>query len=177
MSHKAEVQLLEAGAKEAAAIQTFLETLAAETDTIVMERSLHKEDIPALAAHLEANQWRMDQFCFVAMLEDQVIGLVNIQTPTDDSRKHIGDVFIGVAEAFRGQGLGKALLEEAIDWAKEMGVLLKLSLSVQVENTPALALYQSLGFDIEGREIWGVRTPSGELRDLYHMAKRIGTEE
>ena len=48
----------------------------------------------------------------------------------------------------RRRGIGTALIEEAIDWARAPGVA-KLELHVFPHNEPAIALYQ-LGFEEEG---------------------------
>ncbi len=53
---------------------------------------------------------------------------------------HIGDLFIAV-ENHTGQGLGRILMEEAIDWASQSGVIHKLALS-QTEMNEAVHLYQ-----------------------------------
>jgi ribosomal protein S18 acetylase RimI-like enzyme len=51
-----------------------------------------------------------------------------------------------VAEAARGAGLGRALTEAVIDRARERGCR-RVELDVNTENTAALALYRSLGFE------------------------------
>lgn len=54
-----------------------------------------------------------------------------------------------VAEDNRRQGVGKALVERAIENCKANGASF-LSLEVRRSNTAAIALYSGLGFDIEG---------------------------
>jgi GNAT superfamily N-acetyltransferase len=55
----------------------------------------------------------------------------------------IEDVF--VAEPARGSGLGRALVQAAIDRAAERGCR-RVDLDVDTDNAPARALYASLGF-------------------------------
>ena len=50
---------------------------------------------------------------------------------------------------FRRQGVGRALLEAAVEWAPEHGVA-KLELHVFPWNEAAIALYESFGFEREG---------------------------
>ena len=61
------------------------------------------------------------------------------------------DVF--VREAARGTGLGRALVEAAIERARERGCR-RIELDVDEANGPALALYHSLGFagDVKARK-------------------------
>lgn len=57
---------------------------------------------------------------------------------------------IGVARAWRGQGLGRALLEEALAqaraWQRE-----RLLLEVRAGNHAAIRLYEAAGFCVDGR--------------------------
>ena len=54
-----------------------------------------------------------------------------------------------VSEACRRQGIGKALVERAVEHCKANGASF-LSLEVRRSNTAALGLYNAFGFDIEG---------------------------
>lgn len=65
----------------------------------------------------------------------------SVWTSSDDA--WIEDVFV-TGEA-RGTGLGRALVEAAIERARERGCV-RIELDVDEANTPALTLYRSLGF-------------------------------
>lgn len=56
-----------------------------------------------------------------------------------------------VARDHRGRGLGRALMEEAIAWARHARVE-KLWLGVFGSNRPALSLYRTLGFVADGAQ-------------------------
>ena len=49
----------------------------------------------------------------------------------------------------RRRGIARALLEQSVDWASSVGVS-KLELHVFPWNEPAIALYESFGFEREG---------------------------
>lgn len=53
-----------------------------------------------------------------------------------------------VAEPYRGQGLGRRLMEAAEAWARRQG-LPRISLSVGAYNTIGQRLYESLGYQVE----------------------------
>ena len=59
------------------------------------------------------------------------------------------DLGLMVAVAYRRRGIGRALLEQAVTWARAAGVH-KLELHVFPWNEPAIALYESCGFVREG---------------------------
>jgi RimJ/RimL family protein N-acetyltransferase len=54
-----------------------------------------------------------------------------------------------VAKEERGRGVGTALLEAAVKWARSAGVR-KLELHVFPWNEPAIKLYEQFGFEREG---------------------------
>jgi ribosomal protein S18 acetylase RimI-like enzyme len=54
-----------------------------------------------------------------------------------------------VAVGWRRRGIGRALLVQAVDWARAVGVR-KLELHVFPHNGPAIALYEDFGFRREG---------------------------
>ena len=63
----------------------------------------------------------------------------------------VEDVF--VTEACRGHGIGKALMTAAIGHARRLGCA-RLHLDANSTNSPALALYRSLGFS-SASSSWG----------------------
>lgn len=79
-----------------------------------------------------------------------------------------GEIGMFVAQDRRGRGVGSALLEAAIVWARANG-LHKLTLGVFPHNGAALALYRKFGFVEEGRRVKQFRRSSGELWDLIEM--------
>lgn len=57
---------------------------------------------------------------------------------------------LAVKEAFRGKGIGSALIWDIITAARDSGIT-ALTLEVNENNTPAIALYNKFGFCVEGR--------------------------
>lgn len=57
---------------------------------------------------------------------------------------------IGVDQASRGQGVGREMLACLITQLKERGVS-RLMLEVRASNTPAVSLYESCGFVLDGK--------------------------
>jgi ribosomal protein S18 acetylase RimI-like enzyme len=61
-----------------------------------------------------------------------------------------------IHEKYRGQGLGKALLNEALAWVKQKGAT-RAQLLVDIENAPAVGYYKHLGWEktqLEARKIF-----------------------
>ena len=69
---------------------------------------------------------------------------------------------------FRGQGIGRRLMQRTIDAAFAFG-LTRIKLTVREANVNAIALHKSLGFDIEGLHRNAVCI-DGQYENLYSMA-------
>ncbi|MFC2160753.1 GNAT family N-acetyltransferase [Acidobacteriota bacterium] len=73
--------------------------------------------------------------------------------PRDKGSKHMRLHMLGVDPEFQGKGLGKKLLQAAFYRLKKQGVK-TFELTVDSENTPAVSLYDSLGFILMSRSVW-----------------------
>jgi RimJ/RimL family protein N-acetyltransferase len=80
----------------------------------------------------------------------------------------VADLGMLVAAGWRGRGIGRALLAEAIARARAAGAH-KIALQVWPHNTAAIALYERFGFEREGYLRRHYRRRSGELWDAVVM--------
>jgi ribosomal protein S18 acetylase RimI-like enzyme len=76
-----------------------------------------------------------------------------------------------VAAHARRRGIGRALLEQAVEWAQE-GDVRKLELHVFPWNEAAIALYEGFGFEREGYRKQHYRR-GGEFVDAILMAYEV----
>ena len=86
---------------------------------------------------------------FVAEEDGRVIARLSLARDPHPASSHVADVGLMVAVSHRRRGIGRALLEAAVEWARGAGVR-KLELHVFPYNEPALALYEAFGFLREG---------------------------
>lgn len=84
----------------------------------------------------------------------------------------VADIGMLLIDGWRGQGLGSALLDAAIDWASSAGAH-KMALEAWPHNTAALRLYRRAGFVQEGLKRRHYRRRNGELWDAVLMGRRL----
>jgi putative acetyltransferase len=80
----------------------------------------------------------------------------------------VADLGMMVADGWRGRGVGSALMEAAIAWART-STAHKVALSVWPHNEAARALYRKFGFVEEGVLRHHYRRQSGEIWDAVVM--------
>lgn len=85
--------------------------------------------------------------------------------------KHVGELGMGVAKEFRGTGVGSALMDYAVKWAKRKK-LKKIALSVFSTSRVAIRLYEKFGFVREGVRI-GQFVIEGEYVDEVMMGRAL----
>jgi RimJ/RimL family protein N-acetyltransferase len=86
---------------------------------------------------------------FVAEASEGVVARLSVARDPHPSSYHVADLGLIVAAGYRRRGIGRALLRQAVRWAEGAGIA-KLELHVFPHNAPALALYESFGFEREG---------------------------
>ncbi len=85
------------------------------------------------------------QRVFVIEADGNILGSLNLKNLFHGTL-HRAQLGMGLEAPLRGQGLGKQLVEFAINWAKSQESLVWMDLSVFAHNTPARKLYVGAGF-------------------------------
>lgn len=104
---------------------------------------------------LEERDWiqkfdSMNSLLLVAACNNRIVGSADFHRGRQPKSSHVVELGMAVRRDARRQGLGRAMLREGVEWARSEGVQ-KLSLQVFATNQPAIGLYRSLGFEVEGR--------------------------
>jgi RimJ/RimL family protein N-acetyltransferase len=122
--------------------------------TVVAEgRYVRTEEVTLTVRHYRRrfrHSWTSEEAELVAVEGTCVIGHLNVSREESPATRHVASLGMSVVPDRRGQGVGRALLQSCLDWAREFGVE-KLALSVYPDNERALGLYRKMGFVEEGR--------------------------
>jgi len=87
-----------------------------------------------------------DHDAFVAVHNDEVIGWIGLTYSFSlESAPHCEIRGLVVSDKYRGQGVGKRLIDRTKQWAKEKGVD-KLRLRCNVKRTATHLFYEHIGF-------------------------------
>lgn len=108
----------------------------------------------------------------LAFLSDKLIAATDVHMK-DKTEQHVGILGISVAKDFRGEGLGKLLLNLILKEAEKKILKLKiLTLEVYSTNIIAKKMYEKFGFMEYGRLPKGI-IRNGRFEDAILMYKNI----
>jgi ribosomal protein S18 acetylase RimI-like enzyme len=132
-----------ANPSHAAAVVSVIDTYASDPTggAQPLPADVRERLVPALRAHPTT-------LVLLALAGDEPVGIAVcfFGLSTFKARPLLNIHDLAVVPAYRGKGLGRALLRAVEEHARRKGCC-KLTLEVQDDNTRARGLYQSFGFD------------------------------
>ena len=161
------ISVREATPSDAAALLAHLKALVAEPGINIPLRpeevttTLDQEK--ALLADIAESA---NAIMLVAEAEGAIVGELSLRAISPRRAvKHVATLGMSVSQAWRGKGVGSALMTDVIAWAPSAGIK-RIELYVYARNAPAIALYEKFGFAIEGRRKGFIREGDEYLDDL-----------
>ena len=105
---------------------------------------------------------------FVALLDGVVVGWCDVLPTHGEARAHVGTLGMGLVAKARHIGIGAKLIDATLSKAWRKGFS-RIELTVRTDNANAKALYERVGFTVEGlnRNAFFV---DGKFYDTYSMA-------
>lgn len=136
------------------------------------EEILLKDEIDYLNSQLKKVEAKK-AITLLVFADNKLIAIADINM-LDKTEKHLGALAISVAKDFRGEGIGKLLMELLLKEAeKELPGLKIVTLDVYQANSIAQNLYKEVGFIKYGMLPNGV-TRNNTFEDRILMYKNIG---
>ncbi|MGZ6023330.1 MAG: N-acetyltransferase family protein [Rhizomicrobium sp.] len=108
-------------------------------------------------------------FNLIAIDGGRVVGMVDLHAGLKAHENHAAKLGISVAKDWRGKGIGRKLMTEAIAKTRTWEGFCRIELEVVPWNPNAIALYESLGFVREAVKRKGVNL-RGKPEDEFQMA-------
>lgn len=124
----------------------------------------------------EARPWWMESppgRTVVAVEDGVIVGSAKMGPNRPGRGGHIATASFLVDPAHRGRGVGRALGEHVLDWARAEGFRgIQFNAVVEV-NAPAVHLWRSLGFEVIGTVPESFDYPEEGLVGLHVMYRRL----
>lgn len=162
------MRIREATAADWPAIWPFLHRIVAAGDTFTFPADLGE----AAARDI----WLLPEpHRTVVAVDDagQVLGTAKMNANQMGNGAHIASASYMVAPEHSGQGVGRALVEYSVEWARAAGFRGMQFNAVAASNVYAVKLYESLGFEIIGTVPEGFRHPEQGYVGLHIMYRPL----
>lgn len=143
------MRIRDAVPEDAAKLVGLRRSLSDETDFMLYGAGEYRSTEQEVASQIVRAAQVPTNRNLVAENDDALVAFLAIIGSPVPRTRHAVYLALGVLRAWWGQGVATDLLKEALRWAPTVGVS-RLELSVMTTNTRAFALYQHLGFKVEG---------------------------
>ncbi|GHI00818.1 GNAT family N-acetyltransferase [Neobacillus kokaensis] len=142
-----------------------------ESEYMLMEPSERQLTIEQQVQRIASFQKSNNSTIFVAEKDHRLVGYMFAIGGMAKRTAHSAYLVIGILKDFRGRGTGTKLFQQLEEWALVNNIH-RLELTVVTGNGAGIALYEKMGFKIEGRKQHSLLI-NGEFVDEYYMAKLI----
>lgn len=164
------MKIREADATDAQAVLNLFYNLDRETDFMLLEpdeRDTTSEEQQNIIAVFSKSSHR---FMYVAG-QDDIIGFCVLIGNQNARNSHVASLVVGVSKIYWGQGIGSALVKQALMQASSTGIR-RVELTVRKDNISAIALYEKFGFVKEGVRRHSLLIAGRLISEIY-MAKLL----
>ena len=155
--------------EDASGFLTLNHQLDDETQMMLLESNERTTTMEQIQRRIEFTVQQDNEAVFVAEVDGGLVGYASVIGGQLCRTAHKASIVTGVLQSYVGRGIGSKLFETLIEWA-EVSPLHRLELTVMTHNTPAIALYQKFGFQIEGTKRQSLKVADTYV-DEYIMAR------
>ncbi|WP_423800979.1 N-acetyltransferase family protein [Neobacillus sp. SAB-20_R2A] len=156
---------------EAENLTSLIQQVEAESAYMLMEAGERRTTAEQQRKRIESMKTSENSTILVAENGGTLVGYMFVIGGTARRTKHSVYLVIGILKDYRGQGIGTKLFERLDQWAVSHKIH-RLELTVVTRNEAGVALYNKMGFEIEGTKKHSLLI-AGEFIDEYYMAKLL----
>lgn len=140
----------EAEASEAEEMIRYVTAVGAESDFLTFGAGEFKTSVEDQKKFIISSRDADNQVILIGWVLNEIVGCVVFRAGKWQKVKHTGEFGISVSKKSWGLGIGTLMMEALLDWAKGTRVIRKINLRVRSDNNRAIAVYEKLGFKVEG---------------------------
>ena len=150
-------------------IINYSKILFASTDQVLTTLEEYTITVESEKQWIEKINGDPNSLILIAEMNKNIIGLLFFISNSKKKISHTGEFGVNVHPKYQGKGIGFALLENLLKWARQNEQIEKLFLQVFASNERAIKLYEKIGFIEEGRFIKAVKQSDGQYIDIIQM--------
>jgi len=165
------IEIREIQEKDYVELRNFINSLVRENVYTSKNIMVGKEEVLDYIRKWLEEIRKKERVYLVAVYKNKIVGATDVKRKKF-KEKHVGILGVSVRKNYRNEGIGKALIKEAIRVSKRTGIKL-IILDVFKVNKSAILLYKKMGFRKYGELPKGLKHKGGYTSKVL-MYKWIG---
>lgn len=165
--------------RDAERFLTHMRAIVTETDLLLQSAEDELPDPMSQRAILEQLARIRNCLCLLAhrpgLVRQELLGSITLLGGTTRRSQHIAKLGMGIRRFAWRKGIGRRLVQESLAWAASNPTVERVTLQVYASNTAAMNLYESVGFEMDGRLVEEVQLED-RLEDLITMSRTTARE-
>lgn len=162
----------EAKPEDAKRLFELMKQVETEAHFMLMEPEERKGSPEQQRVWLERMDKESNSTVLIAEQNDgQLVGYLVVIGGNGKRVRHSAYLVIGILKEFTGRGIGTNLFQKLEEWSIAHNIL-RLELTVVIQNEPGVSLYKKMGFEVEG-----IKRNSLVIEDTffdqYYMSKLL----
>lgn len=162
----------EAKPEDAKRLFELMKQVETEAHFMLMEPEERKGSPEQQRVWLERMDKESNSTVLIAEQNDgQLVGYLVVIGGNAKRVRHSAYLVIGILKEFTGRGIGTNLFQKLEEWSIAHNIL-RLELTVVIQNEPGVSLYKKMGFEVEG-----IKRNSLVIEDTffdqYYMSKLL----
>ncbi len=167
------VILRSADVSDAEALLRYLKVTSGETPFLIREPDEIKLTLEQEEAFIRSKMEEPGELLLIGEIDGKQVGNCSVMSMGSFKRyAHRCEIAIALYQEYCGAGIGKMMMETALQEAKKMGYE-QAELEVISDNANAIALYEKMGFKKYGTFPNSVKYSDGRYADAEFMMKTL----
>lgn len=138
--------LRKADPEDAAEIIEYLNIVGGESDNLLFGRDEFQFTVEQEAEYIKSSYDNPNMLMLLGVINNSIVSVAHISSPGRKRITHNSEIAISVKKEYWGRGIGGAVMQQLIRFAKDSGKIRNISLGVKASNVNAIKLYEKCGF-------------------------------
>jgi RimJ/RimL family protein N-acetyltransferase len=132
--------------EDAKSMIEYLNVVGGESENLLFGKDEFRLTIEQEMEHIKSISNSTGTLMILGIINNNIVSIAQISSPNRKRIAHNGEVSISVKKDYWKMGIGSAVMEELIRFAKENNIIKNISLGVKASNTNGIKLYEKFGF-------------------------------
>lgn len=124
----------------------YLNIVGGESDNLLFGKDEFHLSVEQEAEHIRRVREDPNTMMVIGLIDNAIVSIAQISCPNRKRISHNSEISISVKKEYWKNGIGSAVMEELIKFAKENDHIKNVSLGVKASNVNAIKMYEKFGF-------------------------------